>query len=163
MKKQRELKTITLTCQQCGAEITGPHQKNRKWCSPECCKAAYYARPGKRELARAATKRHRQTHPRSREMSSFMAARRRCRSPKSSSFSNYGGRGIEFRFADFKHFLRVLGQRPKGTTLDRFPDVNGHYEPGNVRWATHRQQTANRRPELISGTMEYYRRFISAC
>src|SRR5262245_41878065 len=36
-------------------------------------------------------------------------------------------------------------KRPDGKTLDRYPDVNGHYEPGNVRWATPQQQSQNRR------------------
>ena len=38
-----------------------------------------------------------------------------------------------------------LGPRPERMTLDRV-NVNGNYEPGNVRWATWAQQRANRRP-----------------
>lgn len=43
-------------------------------------------------------------------------------------------------------FVADVGRRPsKRFTLDRYPDNNGNYEPGNVRWATTAQQTRNMR------------------
>lgn len=38
----------------------------------------------------------------------------------------------------------TLGSRPTGHTIDRI-DVNGNYEPGNVRWASHKEQMQNQR------------------
>lgn len=67
------------------------------------------------------------------------------------SFQDYGGRGITVcdRWRDFRNFLTDMGDRPEGFTLDRFPNVNGNYEPGNCRWATMKQQAVNRRSNRL--------------
>jgi len=62
---------------------------------------------------------------------------------------NYGGRGIRVceRWLGkdgFVNFLSDVGKRRQGKSLDRI-DVNGNYEPGNVRWATSSEQNSNRR------------------
>jgi len=82
----------------------------------------------------------------------------RCENPRAFGYHSYGGRGIKVceRWHDIAAFIedieREIGPRPAGRhpsgrwiyTLDR-RDVNGHYEPGNVRWATAAEQQANRR------------------
>lgn len=84
------------------------------------------------------------------EWNSYHSAKKRC-NPKFSHISNYAnwsGRGIEFRFSSFEEFFAAVGPRPepkKLYSLDRFPDNDGHYEKGNVRWATKKQQANNRR------------------
>ena len=81
------------------------------------------------------------------EYRSYNSAKNRCTNPNNAAYKNYGGRGIEFRFRSFDEFLRCLGRRPTlEYTLDRYPDNNGHYEVGNVRWCTRKEQAQNRRP-----------------
>jgi hypothetical protein len=46
----------------------------------------------------------------------------------------------------FTAFLADLGPCPGPLyTLDRYPNCDGHYEPGNVRWATWEQQRETQR------------------
>lgn len=78
---------------------------------------------------------------------SWAMMKARCYNPRSGSYRHYGGRGIEVcdRWLNsFEAFLKDMGIRPKGTSLDRYPDNDGNYEPGNCRWATQKQQIANR-------------------
>ena len=44
----------------------------------------------------------------------------------------------------FSAFLADMGECPPGHTLER-DDVDGHYEPGNCRWATLEEQARNKR------------------
>lgn len=73
----------------------------------------------------------------------------RCLNPKHGHFKHYGGRGVSVcqRWLDsFEAFLADVGPRPSMQhTLDRYPNKDGNYEPGNVRWATRAEQQRNKR------------------
>jgi hypothetical protein len=70
---------------------------------------------------------------------------KRCHSPADRSYARYGAKGVrvcdEWR-GSFENFLAYMGPRPAGLTLDRI-NSRGNYEPGNVRWATYKQQARN--------------------
>jgi hypothetical protein len=75
----------------------------------------------------------------------YNAARARCTNPKTKNYRDYGGRGIKFLFTGIESFIADIGHRPSPLhSLDRI-DNNGHYEPGNVRWALRIDQLHNRR------------------
>lgn len=75
---------------------------------------------------------------------SWSGMKQRCKNPKDPSSKRYGGRGISFdpRWEVFENFLSDMGERPKGTTLDRI-DNDKDYSKENCRWATSTQQMNN--------------------
>jgi hypothetical protein len=76
---------------------------------------------------------------------SYRAAKERCNNPNHKDYKNYGGRGIQFLFRDFTELVSEIGERPdKKYSLDRI-DVNGNYEPKNVKWSTTKEQNNNTR------------------
>ena len=112
--------------------------------------------PYNQEKARLYRARYRKAHPDRippAEYWVYLAARQRCVNPKTRDYKHYGGRGIEFRFTSFRQFIEEVGPRPAGPygsgrwenlTLERINN-DGHYEPGNVRWATWLEQSRNKR------------------
>lgn len=73
----------------------------------------------------------------------------RCLNPNVKSYKDYGGRGIrvcEEWAESFEAFYRDMGPRPsRQHSIDRYPDTNGDYRPGNCRWSTAKEQSNNRR------------------
>ncbi len=53
------------------------------------------------------------------------------------------------RWQIFENFLADMGECSEGLTLDRYPDPNGNYEPGNCRWATMTEQANNHRERSL--------------
>ena len=82
------------------------------------------------------------------EYRSWHGLKARCLNPHATGYANWGGRGITVcdRWRDsFENFLADVGRKPSPRhSLDR-TDVNGNYEPGNVRWATPSEQRRNQR------------------
>jgi hypothetical protein len=77
----------------------------------------------------------------------------RCLNPKGDHFNCYGGRGIKVCNHwqnSFENFLADMGKRPSlKHTLDRYPDKNGDYEPGNCQWRTRKEQARNTRQNRL--------------
>lgn len=72
----------------------------------------------------------------------------RCANPNNPYFHNYGGRGIAMHLewrSNFLSFKEAVGTRPSPQhTLERI-DNNENYAPGNVTWATKKEQARNQR------------------
>jgi len=82
--------------------------------------------------------------------------KKRCFDSSASGFDRYGACGIVMctEWANsFEAFYAHVGDRPTGASIDRIDNARG-YEPGNVRWASARQQAENRRttrPVVVHG------------
>src|SRR5258705_1681231 len=85
---------------------------------------------------------------RSPEFQAWTDLKRRCCDPGNASYRHYGGKGIAVApewANDFVAFYAYVGPRPSNRhSVDRYPNREGNYEPGNVRWATLEQQNQNK-------------------
>lgn len=67
----------------------------------------------------------------------------RCCNPKNPAYNKYGGLDISVDWFEFKNFLKDMGARPDGMTLERV-DNNKGYNAANCKWATSTEQCLNR-------------------
>ncbi|WP_176317340.1 hypothetical protein [Burkholderia vietnamiensis] len=159
---------IELTGRKIGRlEVLAPHRKEgierlfyecRCECGNTCIIGAQNLRRGmtkscgclQKERVRQASLKHGMSH--TSLHNTWMSMIQRCTDQNCRAYPDYGGRGIKVcdRWLTFENFLADMGLPPqKGLTLDRFPNNDGNYEPGNVRWATKKEQANNRRSSRI--------------
>lgn len=139
---------LSLTCRDCGE--AKPLEREH-WYPDTAYRSGFFTarcrlceRPHKREKERQARSRdpvrarYGNQHPPT--VNSLSNARQRCHSPKPQDGPAYAG--IEYRLT-YAAVIAAIGPRPPGTSIDRI-DSRGHYEIGNVRWATADEQSSNR-------------------
>lgn len=79
--------------------------------------------------------------------------KQRCFNSQHPQYEDYGGRGITVCVSwkdSFENFYADMGPRPSDEhSLDRYPNNDGNYEPGNCRWATDTEQKNNTRGNVV--------------
>lgn len=96
----------------------------------------------------------------------MQCAKNRCANERCHQHRDYGARGIKFRFKSGGEaavwILLNLGTPPDNerVTIDRINN-NGHYEPGNLRWASKAEQSQNKRSYLRSAQGERIRHILT--
>jgi len=96
------------------------------------------------------------------EYSNWLMMKNRCLNERDANYARWGAKGVkvckrwlhgEAGVHPFLCFLADMGRKPsKRHSLDRYPNRRGNYKPGNVRWATAKQQSEEKigvpRPDL---------------
>lgn len=93
---------------------------------------------------------------------SWAAMVRRCENPNHDAYPYYGGRGIKVdpRIRKYVDFIREIGPpTSEAHQVDRI-DPNKNYEPGNLRWATAKEQLRNKRNMVY---VEYEGQSVKLC
>ena len=87
------------------------------------------------------------------------AAKQRCENPKDRNYPRYGARGIRFDFPSVTeaglYLIQTYGLPDREMELDRI-DNNGNYAPGNIRFATRKENVANREITVLSEFDQQY-------
>lgn len=81
---------------------------------------------------------------------SWSTMKQRCTNPAATDYENYGGKGITIasEWNYFEEFVKDMGERPPGTTLDRVKNELG-YSKENCRWATAEEQQSNKSNNVL--------------
>lgn len=128
-----------------------------------------------KELSRQRMQTHGMTHTRLFKI--WDGIKQRCFNTNDRHYTDYGGRGVTLHspWLEFINFFNALNPNylkhveefgEKNTSLDRWPNQSGNYEPGNLRWATSSEQMWNTRKSSNTENPEqhtYWRKRLQNC
>lgn len=129
----------------CGGMST-PSTNNLNSGNSTSCGCETHKKAGEAVLTHGHTRQGRWT----KEYTAWVNMKSRCYCTSHKQYKDYGGRGITVCrewLRSFETFFAHIGPAPtQAHTLDRIKN-NHNYRPGNVRWATRREQRLNSRPK----------------
>lgn len=133
-KKCLRCKNLFMRTRQKNGRLRSPLEK-RKFCSRSCARLFVATSHGMS---------HTPTH------NTWLGIKKRCANSSAQNYYLYGGRniGVCKRWAKFENFLKDMGKKPVGKSIDRI-NVNKGYSPKNCRWATIEQQMNNKRNNVF--------------
>jgi len=140
------------------------HKDGRKNCCKDCCSAYHkqycQSQTGK-DAHNRANKKYRASHKEQRLKYArnyhntikghlqriYYCIKQRTGNPEHPNYKRYGGRGIQCKFVSSQEFvdyvLVELKIDPRNLDIDRINN-DGNYEPGNIRFTTHKKNCNNR-------------------
>lgn len=124
----------------CGAECVARGSKLRQGKKRSCGRKGCYSKLIINEVA-------------AEELKIWQSMQNRCYNKRDSGYRLYGKRGIKMCPQwknNFAQFISDMRPRPSSKhSVDRYPNNDGNYEPGNCRWATQKEQMRNTRKTVF--------------